>query len=82
MTSPTREPMCASDLASLAAETLNQLLALATSIVYLHGRPGCHSSVNHLARLAEMHALEWAENFEEEVALHRDLTDEKKGGQA
>lgn len=71
MTGPTREPTCASDLASLAAETLNQLLALATSIAYLHGRPGCSSAVHHLARLAEMHALEWAEHFAEEAQLHQ-----------
>ncbi|MBS0338691.1 MAG: hypothetical protein JSS40_18200 [Proteobacteria bacterium] len=81
MTDLTRTPTSARNLASLAAEILNQLLALATSVKHLHGVPGCDSDVKHLADLAQMHALEWAEYFEEEVQLH-DAIDHNDGGEA
>lgn len=81
MTDFTRTPNCALDLATLAAEVTNQLLALATSIKHLHGVPGCDDTVKHLACLAEMHALEWAEHFEEQLELHR-AADQKKRGDA
>ena len=79
MTETTRTPDCASDLAQLAAGTLNQLLALVTSIKRLQGVPGCHSTVMHLADLAEMHAMEWAEHFEEQAELHLAINREKRG---
>lgn len=79
MTDLTRRPECASDLAQLAAETLNQLLALTTSIKHLHGVPGQADTVKHLAGLAELHALEWAEHFEEQAKLHLAIDREKRG---
>lgn len=77
MTEITRTPECAYDLAAIAAAVLNQLLALATSIKHVHGVPGCDDTVKHLADLAVMHALEWAEHFEEQLELLR-AVDQKK----
>jgi|GEM_PF-3648902 len=79
MTDFARTPTCASDLASLAAEVTNQLLALAKSISRLHGVPGCDDTVKHLAALAELHALQWVEHFEEEEKLHRAAEKPKQG---
>lgn len=82
MSDITRKPDCAEDCATIAASVLNQLLALASSIRQLSTTPGETSHVPHLADLAVMHALEWAEHFEEQVALHQAAQKNAGGEQA
>lgn len=82
MSDVTRKPECAEDCAVLAACVLNQLLALASSIRHLSAIPGESAHVPHLADMAVMHAMEWAEHFEEQAGMHRALDNEKKGAKA
>lgn len=82
MSDITRKPDCAEDCATLAACVLNQLLALASSIRHLSAIPGESVHVPHLADLAVMHAMEWAEHFEEQAALCRAAAENTEGEQA
>lgn len=82
MSDTKKTPDCAHDNATLAACVLNQLLALASSIRKLSATPGESCHVPHLADLAVMHAMEWAEHFEEQVKLHQAIDNEKKGSKA
>lgn len=82
MSDITRKPDCAEDCATLAACVLNQLLALASSIRHLSAIPGESAHVPHLADMAVMHAMEWAEHFEEQAALHRDAAGHTEGEEA
>lgn len=82
MSDITRKPDCAEDCAALAACILNQLLALASSIRHLSAIPGESVHVPHLADMAVMHAMEWAEHFEEQAALCRNAAVHSEGDQA
>lgn len=72
---------CAEDIANLAVCVLRNLLALAHSIRLVHGNH-LSSQVPSLAELAIDHAEHWIEHFEEQVALHEALDNEKKGAAA
>lgn len=82
MSDNTKRPDCGEDCAVIAAAVLNQLLALASSIRHLSAIPGESAHVPHLADLAVMHAMEWAEHFEEQTALHRAAAENTEGEQA
>ncbi|MBL8465911.1 MAG: hypothetical protein JNL37_13755 [Thauera sp.] len=82
MSDTKKTPDCAHDNAAIAVCVLNQLLALASSIRKLSATPGESCHVPHLADLAVMHAMDWVEHFEEQVALHVALDNEKKGANA